>query len=185
MQVYKYQELMEKLENDELEQIGLGPEVYAQLLAIYLYQSELSKAKLLWMRMSDNLKNKEENKELTQLHLLTVALQKNDSSDFFDYIKFEWSENVKPIVEDLLAKQREELFTLMGTAYASIYEQNLLEMTQMSAEELKSACAALNWTQEQDGDQVIILPIPKETVSSVAGDDQLLKLTEFVSFLEN
>jgi len=157
-------------------------------------------AKLLWMRIPNKLK---EDKELIQLNLLNVALQNNNYADFFKNIKYEWSERVKAPVEDLLSmitlkclpkssnnynfvvKQREELFKLMGSAYVSIYQHNVLELSLMSEEELKNACAALNWTEELDGDRVILKPKVQEAPPSRGNDDQLLKLTEFVPFLEN
>ena len=56
-------------------------------------------------------------------------------------------------------------------------------MAQLTAEELKSVC--LDWTREVDGDKHILLPKIREATPRTASDDQLLKLTEFVSFLEN
>lgn len=100
---------------------ALGAEVYQKLMSIYLYQNKLyvqwliwfslnvidqfiysADAKLLWMRISDNLK--EQNKELAQLNLLNLALQNNNYSDFFKHIKYEWSDVNKPIVNDLLGR---------------------------------------------------------------------------------
>lgn len=72
---------------------------------------------------------------------------------------------------------------MTATAYVSIYEKNLLEMAQMTPDEMKNAC--LDWTRELDGDKHILLPKMREPTARVASDDQLLKLTEFVSFLEN
>ncbi|KAH8413496.1 hypothetical protein KR009_011777 [Drosophila setifemur] len=182
MHLDKYDELLKRLESEELEHFELGADVYEQLLAIYLFQNKLASAKVLWMRIPDKLK---EDKELTQLNLLNLALQQNNYADFFKNIKYEWSERVKSQIEDLLVKQREELFTLMGSAYVSIYLPNLLELTQMSQEELKSTCAALNWTEEMDGDRIILKPKARDAPPSRSNDDQLLKLTEFVTFLEN
>jgi len=54
------------------------------------------------MRIPDNLKD--QNKELVQLNLLNLALQHNNYSDFFKYIKYEWSETNKTIVNDLLGR---------------------------------------------------------------------------------
>ncbi|KAL7740939.1 hypothetical protein ACLKA6_014094 [Drosophila palustris] len=183
MQSDNYSETLRQLENEELENTALGAEFYQKLMAIYLYQNKLANAKLLWMRISDNLK--EQNKELAQLNLLNLALQNNNYSDFFKHIKYEWSDANKSIVNDLLVKKREELFNLTATAYVSIYEQNLLEMAQMTPDELRNACLDLDWTRELDGDKHIILPKIREPTPRVASDDQLLKLTEFVSFLEN
>jgi len=73
----------------------------------------------------------------------------------------------------------------MGSAYVSIYQHNLLELSLMSEDELKHACAALNWTEELDGDRVILKPKVQEAPPARGNDDQLLKLTEFVTFLEN
>ncbi|XP_020807833.1 COP9 signalosome complex subunit 8 [Drosophila serrata] len=182
MHLNKYTDILERLENEELEQVELGADVYQQLLAIYLYENKLANAKLLWMRVPDKLK---EDKELSQLNLLNLALQHNNYTDFFKHIKYEWSEKVKAPLEDLLLKQREELFTLVGSAYVSIYQQDLLELSLLSEDELKKACAALNWTEELYGDRVILKPKVKETPPSRGNDDQLLKLTEFVTFLEN
>lgn len=67
----------------------------------------------------------------------------------------------------------------------SIYQHNLLELSLMSEDELKHACAALNWTEELDGDRVILKPKVQEAPPARGNDDQLLKLTEFVTFLEN
>ncbi|XP_034472846.1 COP9 signalosome complex subunit 8 [Drosophila innubila] len=181
MQSDKYSETLRQLENEEFENTALGAEVYQKMMAIYLYQNKLANAKLLWMRISDNLK--EQNKELAQFNLLNLALQYNNYSDFFKHIKYEWSEVNKPIVNDLLVQKRDELFNLTSTAYVSIYEQNLLEMAQITPDELKNAC--LDWTRELDGDKHILLPKIREPTPRVASDDQLLKLTEFVSFLEN
>ncbi|KAH8350620.1 hypothetical protein KR067_012404 [Drosophila pandora] len=178
----KYEDLLERLEGEEFEQFELGADVYQQLLAIYLYQNKLANAKLLWMRIPDKLKD---DKELNQLNLLNLALQHNNYADFFRNIKYDWSERVRAPIEDLLVKQREELFNLMGSAYVSIYQQNLLELSQMSEEELKKTCTALNWSEELDGDRVILKPKYREATSSRSNDDQLLKLTEFVTFLEN
>lgn len=85
----------------------------------------------------------------------------------------------------LPVKQREELFTLVGSAYVSIYQQDLLELSLLSEDELKQSCAALNWTEEMYGDRVILKPKVKEAPPNRSNDDQLLKLTEFVTFLEN
>ncbi|XP_022234856.1 COP9 signalosome complex subunit 8 [Drosophila obscura] len=182
MQSNKYNDLLDRLENEELEQVELGAEVYQQLLAIYLYQNKLANAKLLWMRIPDKLK---EDKELLHLNQLNLALQNNNFAEFFQKIRYDWSECVKPAMEDLLVKQREDLFLLTGNAYVSIYQNNLLKMAQMTEDELKNAGEALDWTREQDGDDVIWLPKAKEIPPTGGNDDQLLKLTEFVTFLEN
>lgn len=54
------------------------------------------------MRIPDNLK--ETNKELAQLNLLNLAMQHNYYAEFFKQIKYEWSELIKPIIDDLVGK---------------------------------------------------------------------------------
>ncbi|XP_062142523.1 COP9 signalosome complex subunit 8 [Drosophila sulfurigaster albostrigata] len=181
MQEDSYSTTLCQLENEELENTAMSAENYQQMLAIYLYLNNLANAKMLWMRIPDNLKD--QNKELAQINLLNIALQHSNYSDFFKHMKYEWSEHNKAIINDLLVSKREELFNLTASAYVSIYEQNLMEMAQMTPEELKSAC--FDWTREQDGDKYILIPKIRESAPRVASDDQLLKLTEFVSFLEN
>ena len=77
---------------------------------------------------------------------------------------------------------------MVGNAFTSIFEQNLLQMTQMSQEQLKEACLALDWSYEAtEGAQTVILPkrTPVLNRPCISSEQQLFKLTEFVSFLEN
>lgn len=54
------------------------------------------------MRIPSNIK--EQNKELTQLNLLNLAMQHNNYADFFKHIKYEWSDLIRHIIDDLLGK---------------------------------------------------------------------------------
>lgn len=75
------------------------------MCVIYEFYAYRANAKFLWMRIANNLK--EQNKELAQLNLLNLALQHNNYADFFKHIKYEWSETNRPIIDDLLGKQRQ------------------------------------------------------------------------------
>lgn len=72
---------------------------------------------------------------------------------------------------------------MIGTAYTSIFEDKLTEMVNHSVETVPQLCKSLDW-QVVDG-----LIVPKKPVmdrgAQTACEDQLKKLTEFVSFLES
>ncbi|CAD6997169.1 COP9 signalosome complex subunit 8 [Ceratitis capitata] len=184
MQNFKYNDLMQKIELEELS-TNIEAEAYTQLLAIYLYQDKIADAKFLWKRIPQPLKN--DNKELKRLNSVMCTLITNSATKFFKQVDYPWPSNIKQIMDDLFERVRRDVLALVGQAYMSIFEQELMELTNLSRDELKQTCLALDWKYENEDQQTVI--IPKRPVSeselTASSEDLLLKLTDFVSFLEN
>ena len=76
-----------------------GPEVYARLLAIYLYENDLCSAKFLWKRIPETLKNEGSGSELARVWDIGKALWTRDVPQVFSVIEEgQWSDNVTAIV---------------------------------------------------------------------------------------
>lgn len=89
---------------------------------------------------------------------------------------------------DILPSDRyqQETINLIGNAYSSIAEPTLAEMVNHSLETLPQLCKSLDW-EIVEGTPRHIVPKkpPTDRVAQTACEDQLRKLTEFVSFLES
>ncbi|XP_065341576.1 COP9 signalosome complex subunit 8 [Cloeon dipterum] len=176
------------LERQELEAAGGAPlpaSVYTQLLAVYLYHNDLCNAKMLWKRIPDSAKLADEELNAVwrigqrmwqrDLYLVHVALAQTDS----------WSEPVAPIMDALKGQVRSRALELIGSAYSSITVESLARLLgETPAQALASAASQPGW-QIVDSNMIL----PKKPVPPpgppLTSEDQLDKLTEFVSFLEN
>ncbi|XP_053957749.1 COP9 signalosome complex subunit 8 [Anastrepha ludens] len=184
MQERKYSDLMQKIELEELS-TSIDAESYAQLLAAYLYQDKLADAKFLWKRIPPALKK--DNNELQRLNIVMCTLIVNNSHEFFKQMDYPWSSNIKQIMNDLFERVRRDVLSLVGQAYISIFEQELMQMTQLSRDELRQRCLALDWKFENGDQKAVVIPKKPEPTAEfkASSEDLLLKLTDFVSFLEN
>ncbi|XP_067621859.1 COP9 signalosome complex subunit 8 isoform X2 [Eurosta solidaginis] len=184
MQERKYCDLMQKIELEELS-TRIDVESYTLLLAVYLYQDKIADAKFLWKRIPQDLKK--DNSEMERLNIVMCTLIVNNTTEFFKQMDYEWSSNIKHIMDDLFERVREDVFTLVGQAYISIFEEEMMQLTQLPREELKRACVALDWEYEDADQKIVITPKrPKPAIEvNASSEDLLLKLTDFVSFLEN
>lgn len=76
---------------------------------------------------------------------------------------------------------------LIGQAYTSIFENVLIEKADIPSEKIKEICESLNWKIEEINNSRLIIPKRKiqEKPINTSSEDQLLVLTDFISFLEN
>lgn len=84
-------------------------------------------------------------------------------------------------------KVQEETISLVAIAYSSIFEDGLCTMLNQTPEALNDLCQSLGWEIQSGAYPRLIIPKKKtvEKVDSATAEDQLQKLTDFVSFLEN
>lgn len=82
-------------------------------------------------------------------------------------------------------KVRERAFNLIGRSYSSISVDTVVSMTGLSKEAVMHACRDRKWTVTEDGVTVNPTPPTQPAPLHTSSEDQLFKLTEFVSFLEN
>ncbi|KAF5297675.1 hypothetical protein FQA39_LY12006 [Lamprigera yunnana] len=96
-----------------------------------------------------------------------------------------WSDSVAEIMKILQDKVRSRAIDLIQQAYSSITLDMVVGMTGLPKEIVATACVERGWSVETDTH--IIHPIRCNVQSSgdTSSEDQLYKLTEFVSFLEN
>lgn len=141
----------------------------------------------MWKRIPESVKNG--NAELEQVYKVYSALWKNDTIEFYQTINYDWGKSTAELMFELKEKVQLQTVHQIGIAYTSIFENVFAEMTNQTPEMIEETCKNLNW-EIQDGqaqNERMILPKKPvlEKISSLSAEDQLHKLTDFVSFLEN
>lgn len=74
---------------------------------------------------------------------------------------------------------------LIAQAYSSITLDTVSAMTGLPPDICAAACTEKGWQVEADTRMVHPVRPPPETSGQTSSEDQLYKLTDFVSFLEN
>lgn len=97
------------------------------------------------------------------------------------------TKNVYVFVICFADKVHEETINLVALAYSSIFEDCLCTMLNQTPETLNDLCVALGWEIQNGSYPRLVIPKKKnvEKVDTATAEDQLQKLTDFVSFLEN
>ncbi|XP_050302412.1 COP9 signalosome complex subunit 8 [Anthonomus grandis grandis] len=186
MTVNNIDKLAEELERQELEApTGIAsPQVYSQLLAIYLYQNDLPNAKFLWKRVPASIKAS--TPELAQIWAVGQHLWKSDFSLVYKTLNsVNWSESVAEIMSNVQVVVRQRAVELISKAYSSITLENVQEMTGLLPDVCVQACIEKGWGVDADTKMVYPVREVKEMGAPPSSEDQLYKLTDFVSFLEN
>lgn len=128
------------------------------------------------------------NQELDQMHKIYECLWKNEMVEFYKLIEsFKWSTAVAEVMYELKEKIQQDNIQLIGYAYSSIHENIFAEMTNQTPEMINDTCKRMNWEIQDGPAPRLILPKKPviEKVSALDAQDQLHKLTSYVSFLEN
>lgn len=122
------------------------------------------------------------------MHKVFLALWKNDMVEFYKLIDFKWSPSVSEVMFELKSKIQASNVQLIGKSYTSIFENVFADMTNYHTPEMiNDECRRLEWPIEDGSYPRLIIP-KKQTShegSPLDAEDQLKKLTCFVSFLEN
>ncbi|XP_059617207.1 COP9 signalosome complex subunit 8 [Phlebotomus argentipes] len=175
------------LEKQELEAPNgvASLQLYTELFAAYLYKNELSQARFLWKRIPQNIKGG--NAELERLFTVLQCLWSNKNVEFYKAITYDWSKAIAKLMAELKEKVQMETINLIGRAYSSIFENVFADMTNHSPEVVTETCKSLNWEIIEGPFPRLIIPKkpPVEKLVFTSCEDQLQKLTDFVSFLEN
>ncbi|GAB0097276.1 COP9 signalosome complex subunit 8 [Sergentomyia squamirostris] len=175
------------LERQELDAPnGVGTvQLYTELFALYLFKNELSQARFLWKRIPQNIKTG--NVELERMLTVLQCLWSNKNVEFYKAITFEWSKPIAKVMGELKEKIQAETINLIGRAYSSIFENVFSDMTNHSPDAVTETCKSLNWEIIEGPFPRLIIPKkpPVEKIVFTSCEEQLQKLTDFVSFLEN
>jgi len=171
-------------EHQELSMLAtdaLRPENYTELLASYLVQNDLCNAKFLWKRIPAEMKTSE---ELAAIWRVGQKLWLKDMPGFYAEVRsFPWSAATAPVVNQLIEFQRESNIRLIGIAYSSIQPLDVAKLLGVSVEEAETLVLSRGWTKSEG--MIIPEEPPVETIKITSAEDQLGKLTDFVTFLEN
>ncbi|XP_043288087.1 COP9 signalosome complex subunit 8 [Venturia canescens] len=186
MVLNEVENLLSELEKAELEAAtgALPAQTYTQLLALYLHENDLCNAKFLWKRIPTNIKTS--TPELLKIWQVGQKMWKRDWSAVHAALNCEWSEDVRNIMNALKENVRERAMSLISEAYSSVELSAVSLMTGLTAEEARSAVLDRGWGLED----TTVKPRKCDREQSNATnasltEDQLYKLTQFVSFLEN
>ncbi|XP_017775257.1 PREDICTED: COP9 signalosome complex subunit 8 [Nicrophorus vespilloides] len=178
--------LAEELERQELEAPNgvATTQVYEQLLAIYLYQNDLCNAKCLWKRIPANIKSS--TAELGQIWAVGQHMWKREFPQIYKALTaVKWSDIVAEIMKHVQDKVRLRAVDLISHAYSSITLETVAQMTGLTVEVAGAACIEKGWHIEADTRMVHPVRPSPEPSGHISSEDQLYKLTDFVSFLEN
>ncbi|XP_054284816.1 COP9 signalosome complex subunit 8-like [Macrosteles quadrilineatus] len=168
------------IEMKELEADGsVTPQMYGQLLAIYLYQHDLCNAKYLWNRIPSQCKV--EYPELNHIWSVGKAMWLRDYPGVYSALNSQpWSDNVAEIIKAVQQEVKKQATQLVCRAYTSV---SLTTAAALMGTTPDAVAQLRDWRVE--GNMVTPpkpLPSPPIVTSS---EEQLGKLTDFVSFLEN
>ncbi|CAK1549973.1 unnamed protein product [Leptosia nina] len=184
--ITNFDKLCGDLEKQELEAPNgiASPTTYAQLLAIYLYQNDLCNAKFLWKRIPQTISAS--NPELAAIWAVGQKLWKKDLPRTYQALAaYHWIDPVATIMRALEENVRERAFNLIGRSYSSISVDTVVSATGLSKEAVLQICRDRKWELSDDGVTVNPIPPTQPAPLHTSSEDQLFKLTDFVSFLEN
>ncbi|KFM73086.1 hypothetical protein X975_17624, partial [Stegodyphus mimosarum] len=160
--IQQYSRMAADLEKQELEapEGVASPQLYGQLLAIYLLQNDLPNAKYLWKRIPRNIK--EENPELGKIWVVGQKLWQCHSSVYLA-LEEDWPDHIKPILSAIVDITRSRALRLIAKAYSSISVEKVASFLGMSAEDCVEGLSSLGW--EVDAACKIVKPKSMESKS--------------------
>lgn len=120
------------------------------------------------------------------MHKVYESLWKNEMVEFYRLMDYKWSQGAEVMFE-LKEKVQQENIQLVSYAYSSIQENVFAEMTNLSPEAIVETCKQLNWEILSGPSPRLIIPKKPviDKVSALDAEDQLRRLTGYVSYLEN
>lgn len=188
-----YASLAKKLEIQELESPAgrASPQVYGQLLAIYLLFNDLTSAKFLWKRIPDEIKD--QNSELSIIWSVGKMMWKKNYAEIYDIVKScpSWPNHLKNIMNLILQSTRNAAAKLITKAYSTIHISNASRLLGMTNEEVMDWALSNKWTFEDDTGFFVINRCKNDDLRAssalvVENRTELLeKLTDYIVFLES
>ncbi|XP_038644268.1 COP9 signalosome complex subunit 8 isoform X1 [Scyliorhinus canicula] len=186
-----FSKLLEQCEIQELEAPGgiATPQVYAQLLALYLLHNDMNTARYLWKRIPQAIKTA--NPELGAIWSVGQRIWQRDFPGIYTVISsHQWSDTIQPIMEELRDASRRRAFGLVSQAYTSISADDLAAFVGLPVEDaVKGSVFTAVLEQGWQADPSTRMVVPKKTepppIPQIPNEQQLARLTDYVAFLEN
>ncbi|XP_053212114.1 COP9 signalosome complex subunit 8-like [Panonychus citri] len=177
---------MEQLEQKELEMKEIESADYEKLLVIYLAQNDLINAKFLWKRIPVTIKEKSDCLKL--IWEVGKCLMTNDFAGVYGKIDGQtWPIHVSPIMEQLRKDHQSRLIQLISKGYTKISLEDVIKTTGCSSqEEMIKLGQSVGWKTDVPFGFTIDKNVTIDEENSFSSNqEQLEKLTDYVSFLEN
>ncbi|CAG2114279.1 unnamed protein product [Medioppia subpectinata] len=181
-----YSALATDLERQELQSIGgiASPQIYGQLLAIYLLLNDLPNAKLLWKRIPMSVKT--ENHELSHIWDIGVKLWNRDLAAIYPLLStYEWPNHLKNVMKCIADTTRKRAMNLISKGFTSISLDEVIHYIGLTEEKAIESIESVGWSLDMDC-RLVKPSKPTHCVEELSSsEEQLAKLTEYVAFLEN
>ncbi|KAM8933770.1 COP9 signalosome complex subunit 8 isoform 2-T2 [Pelodytes ibericus] len=181
-----FQRLMEQFEEQELEAPGgiATPQVYSQLLALYLLHNDMNNARYLWKRIPPSIRSA--NAELAGIWEVGQRIWQREFPGIYASIAaYQWSENIQPIMEAVRDATRRRAFGLVSQAYTSISADDFAAFVGLSVEEAVKGVLEQGWQADSATRMVMPKKPDSAPLSLIPNEQQLARLTDYVAFLEN
>ncbi|XP_041056002.1 COP9 signalosome complex subunit 8 isoform X1 [Carcharodon carcharias] len=190
-----FSKLLEQCEIQELEAPGgiATPQVYGQLLALYLLHNDINgvcinycrnTARYLWKRIPQAIKTA--NPELGAIWSVGQRIWQRDFPGIYTVISsHQWSETIQPIMEELGDATRRRAFGLVAQAYTSISADDLAAFVGLPVEDAVKAVLEQGWQADPSTRMVVPKKTEPPPVPQIPNEQQLARLTDYVAFLEN
>ncbi|XP_027879358.1 COP9 signalosome complex subunit 8 isoform X2 [Xiphophorus couchianus] len=160
------------------------PQVYAQMLALYLLNNDMNNARYLWKRIPQAIKSA--NPELAAIWAVGQRIWQRDFPGIYTTIAaHQWSENILPVMEALRESSRQRAYSLVAQAYTSITAEDFAAFVGYSVEEAVKGVVSQGWQADPATRMVMPKKPDPPPVSLVPNEQQLARLTDYVAFLEN
>ncbi|XP_012689500.1 COP9 signalosome complex subunit 8 [Clupea harengus] len=181
-----FDKLLEQCETQELEAPGgiATPQVYSQLLALYLLHNDMNNARYLWKRIPQAIKTA--NPELAAVWAVGQHIWQREFPGIYSTIAaYQWSEGIGPIMEALQESTRRRAYGLVAQAYTSIMAEDFAACVGYSVEDAVKGVVSQGWQADPNTRMVMPQKPDPPPVSLVPNEQQLARLTDYVAFLEN
>ncbi|XP_018092932.1 COP9 signalosome complex subunit 8 isoform X1 [Xenopus laevis] len=181
-----FQRLQEQCEEQELEAPGgiASPQVYNQLLALYLLHNDLNNARYLWKRIPSAIKSS--HSELGGIWEVGQKIWQRDFPGIYTSISaYQWSENIQQIMEAVRDATQQRAFGLVSQAYTSISADDFAAFVGLPVEEAVKGVLEQGWQADSATGMVMPKKPDSAPLSLIPNEQQLARLTDYVAFLEN
>lgn len=181
-----YQRLLEQCEEQELEAPGgvATPNIYSQLLVLYLLHNDMNNARYLWKRIPQPVKSA--NAEIGWIWDVGQKIWQRDFPGIYSSIAaHQWSENIQPVMEAVRDATRRRAFVLVSQAYTSISADDLAAFVGLPVEEAVKGVLEQGWQADSATRMVMPKKPDSAPLSLIPNEQQLARLTDYVAFLEN
>uniref|UniRef100_F6RKW2 COP9 signalosome complex subunit 8 n=1 Tax=Xenopus tropicalis TaxID=8364 RepID=F6RKW2_XENTR len=161
-----------------------NPQVYSQLLALYLLHNDMNNARYLWKRIPPAIKSA--HSELGGIWEVGQKIWQRDFPGIYTSISAcQWSEAIQPVMEAVRDATRRRAFGLVSQAYTSISADDFAAFVGLSVEEAVKGVIEQGWQADLATRMVMPKKPDSAPLSLIPNEQQLARLTDYVAFLEN